>query len=277
LQIVYDLVRSRLLARFGENIIAIIAYGSVTRPDDFAGNVSDVDVAVITKEIIPARDRLDLFLDLSFHVDAVFLTKEQLAELSIEGYPLAYYIIEDGRVIYGDVKVIEDLNFRVTEKTLDILKKSSIAALGLGVESYLMGMYNDSASHLYHAIRHAVRWRAAENKGRIPISNVEIYNSIKELELGEIIGKTFMELVEARRSELNSVKCRTLIEKTVKALADIHGFERISSWSKAENELIKLKSRASLVEVKPVIKENKLKWSIKVFDTLKDRLLEFEV
>lgn len=277
MQIVYDLVRSRLLARFGENIIAIIAYGSVTRPDDFAGNVSDVDVAVITKEIIPARDRLDLFLDLSFHVDAVFLTKEQLAELSIEGYPLAYYIIEDGRVIYGDVKVIEDLNFRVTEKTLDILKKSSIAALGLGVESYLMGMYNDSASHLYHAIRHAVRWRAAENKGRIPISNVEIYNSIKELELGEIIGKTFMELVEARRSELNSVKCRTLIEKTVKALADIHGFERISSWSKAENELIKLKSRASLVEVKPVIKENKLKWSIKVFDTLKDRLLEFEV
>jgi len=205
------------------------------------------------------------------------LTKEQLAELSIEGYPLAYYIIEDGRVIYGDVKVIEDLNFRVTEKTLDILKKSSIAALGLGVESYLMGMYNDSASHLYHAIRHAVRWRAAENKGRIPISNVEIYNSIKELELGEIIGKTFMELVEARRSELNSVKCRTLIEKTVKALADIHGFERISSWSKAENELIKLKSRASLVEVKPVIKENKLKWLIKVFDTLKDRLLEFEV
>lgn len=277
MQIVYDLVRSRLLARFGENIIAIIAYGSVTRPDDFAGNVSDVDVAVITKEIIPARDRLDLFLDLSFHVDAVFLTKEQLAELSIEGYPLAYYIIEDGRVIYGDVKVIEDLNFRVTEKTLDILKKSSIAALGLGVESYLMGMYNDSASHLYHAIRHAVRWRAAENKGRIPISNVEIYNSIKELELGEIIGKTFMELVEARRSELNSVKCRTLIEKTVKALADIHGFERISSWSKAENELIKLKSRASLVEVKPVIKENKLKWLIKVFDTLKDRLLEFEV
>ena len=277
MQIIYDLVRSRLLARFGENIIAIIAYGSVTRPDDFAGNVSDVDVAVITKEIIPARDRLDLFLDLSFHVDAVFLTKEQLAELSIEGYPLAYYIIEDGRVIYGDVKVIEDLNFRVTEKTLDILKKSSIAALGLGVESYLMGMYNDSASHLYHAIRHAVRWRAAENKGRIPISNVEIYNSIKELELGEIIGKTFMELVEARRSELNSVKCRTLIEKTVKALADIHGFERISSWSKAENELIKLKSRASLVEVKPVIKENKLKWLIKVFDTLKDRLLEFEV
>ena len=277
MQMIYDIVRNRLLARFGENIVAIIAYGSVTRPDDFAGNVSDVDIAVITKERVPARERLDLFSDLEFHVDAVFLTREQLIELSEEGYPLAYYIIEDGRVIYGNRSIIEELNFKVTEKTLDVLKKSSIAALGLGIESYLLGMYNDSVSHLYHAVRHAVRWRTAESKGRIPVSNVEVYNSIRELELGDKVGQTFAELVEARRSGLDSFKCRELIEKTVEALAAIHKFEETSPWARAERELVKLKSRASLVEVKPIIKEKKLVWSIKVFDAVKDGLLELEV
>jgi len=275
--VIYDLVRRAVTTRFGEKVVAIIVYGSVTRPEDFAGNVSDVDVAIITSEGIPIKDRLDLFSDFGFHVDAVFLTEEQLMELAEEGYPLAYYIAKDGFVIYGDGGVVENLDFRVTEKTLNILKKSSIAAMGLGVESYLMGMYNDAVSHLYHAVRYAVRWKAVEKKGRIPISNREVYVSVRELGLEDIIGETFIELAESRKEKVDSSKCKVLIGKTVKALAAIHQFEKTTSWPVVENELIKLKSKASLVEVRPVVKEKKLTWLIKAFDVVENKLLELEV
>jgi len=276
LQLIYGMIREAILERFGRKVAAIIVYGSITRPEDFAGNVSDIDVAVITNERIPVKERLDLFSDMRFQLDAVFLTKEQLFELASEGYPLIHYL-KDGRLIYGDEKLLDSVNPTVTEKTLDILKRASIAAVGSAVESYLMGIYNDAVSHLYHALRYAVRWRIAEKKKHIPISNKDVYEALRELDDGGSVKTIFTKLIESRRGEVDSFKCRSLIEETVQGLANLHGFSRVTPWLEVERKLAQLKTYAALCEVKPIVNNDKLVWQLKLYDATNNKHMQLEV
>jgi hypothetical protein len=65
---------------------------------------------------------------------------------------------------------------RITEYTRRILRRSVLTALGLAIESYYIDMPRESASHLYHSIRHLIRYLyslSGDAEG-FPISDEEL-------------------------------------------------------------------------------------------------------
>jgi len=84
---------------------------------------------------------------------------------------------------------------KITDITRKVLRRSAVVALGLAIEKYLQGSYLRSVSHLYHSVRHLIRYKfslrgRAEN---FPISDREV------LEKAENLKEVFLKLVKMRR------------------------------------------------------------------------------
>lgn len=263
MQLVYELVRKAILEKLGDKVDAIVVYGSVNRPEDFAANVSDVDVAVVTRERVSTEEKIGVYEDSELRLDVVFLTGEQLEELAREGYPVAHYIVRDGVVVYGDSALLEGLRPAVTERTVHMLRKYGIASLGSAIELYLMGFMEESVSNLHRALRHAIRWRTAREKGEVPIGNREIAEASLELGLDESVLETFYGLAEARKERVGSHECKRMIERTLEALCGAGLFERATPWSRVEEEMRKC---GRVLRISPSLKGTRLLWKLTTYD-----------
>ena len=74
-------------------------------------------------------------------------------------------------------------DLKITEHTRRMLRKSIFAALGLALESYyLLEEYTKALSHLYHSLRHLIRYKASF-KGFVPVSDREVCNVCDSEEL----------------------------------------------------------------------------------------------
>jgi hypothetical protein len=94
-------------------------------------------------------------MDTEIHV--LLFTPEGLGRIiggSLLGFMFKYSVVVLDR---GCLSMVRSRP-RVTEFTTRTLRRSILAALGLAIERFCLGMLRELASHLYHSIRHLIRY-----------------------------------------------------------------------------------------------------------------------
>jgi predicted nucleotidyltransferase len=216
LERVYETLRGLPRAMEGfADVRSVVVFGSAARPEDFVEGVSDVDVLVLAAGE-PRERHCTLELGEGLRVEAVVLKPEELVKLAEEGDPLAF-MVERGVVVADDGTFASlRLEPRVTERTVSVLRRSAVVALGLALENLLRGEPLRAVHHAYHAVRHAVRYRTALERGCVPISDREVS------EAGGDAAEAFNALASARRGKrvdrLGAELALQLAAETVAAL-----------------------------------------------------------
>lgn len=202
-----------------EDVRSVIVFGSAARPEDFVPGLSDVDVLVLVEELPKRRHYYFDFEGHEVNV-AVYMFDELLALYSI-GDPLVH-MLRHSLVVY-DSGLAESLptEAEVTEHTLRALRRSVFAALGLAVEKYFAGFYRESVSHLYHSIRHLIRYDCVLRGERFPVSDTEVRGAAGE----ELEGLFLLFLETRRKEEITRMEAAWLIEQTVDALCRYLGLK----------------------------------------------------
>jgi len=203
------------------DVCSIVVFGSAARPSDFVPGVSDIDVLVLVKRA-PKRRVYNLdFMDTRVHVE--LFTPEELDQMiekgSLLGFMLRYSVVLLDR---GCLSMIRSRP-RITEYTIKILRRSVLAALGLAIESYYMEMPRKSASHLYHSIRHLIRYLyslSGDAEG-FPVSDEELLSRSPE-----DLKSFFKKLIEMRRREIDMNELREAIEETIELITEKLGLKK---------------------------------------------------
>lgn len=208
---VYGTIREVLMNQHGfKDVCSVIIFGSAARPEDFVIGVSDVDVLVLTVDEPETRRYGFTVYDL--RVDVTVFSMDEFNRLVEHGHPLVF-MLKYSSVIYdaGCFKHVLELKPTVTEYTKQVLRRSIFAALGLALESYyVLKNYRKAVSHLYHSIRHMIRYKAL-SRGVFPISDREVYEYCKSS-----LRDMYMALSNARRRErFREDELKELINKAI--------------------------------------------------------------
>jgi predicted nucleotidyltransferase len=204
-----------------EDVCSVIVFGSAARPSDFVPGVSDIDVLVLVRKA-PKRRVYDLgFMDTRVHLE--LFTPEELDRMVKEGSPLGFMIRYSVVLLdRGCLSMIRSRP-RITEYTIRILRRSVLVALGLAIESYYIGMPRESASHLYHSMRHLIRYLyslSGDAEG-FPVSDEELLSQGPE-----DLRSSFKKLIEMRRGETDANELRETIEEAVELIARKLGLKK---------------------------------------------------
>jgi hypothetical protein len=103
------------------------------------------------------------------------------------------------------------------------LRRSVLVALGLAIESYYMEMPRESTSHLYHSIRHLIRYLyslSGDAEG-FPVSDEELLSRAPE-----DLGRFFKKLIEMRRRQSDMNELRESIEETIELITKKLGLKK---------------------------------------------------
>ena len=215
-----------------EDVRSVVVFGSAARPEDFVEGVSDVDVLVLVAGE-PRRRHYTLELE-GQRVDVVVLRAEELVRLAEEGDPLAFMVKRGLALVDDGTFSALKLEPRVTERTLDTLRRSALAALGLALENLLKGASLRAVHHAYHAVRHAARYKAALTSGYVPISDKEVSST------GGATAQAFITLASMRRRQVSQQEAEQALELAVAAVAAELGLAapKLSALAELEGEAI---------------------------------------
>ena len=204
LKALFDKIVHYVLKRYEGKVLAIIVFGSATRPRDFVWGLSDIDVLLVMKDKIDVSERSIEESMNSVKVSIVALEKSEVEEAAVAGSPLAHWIKRDSIVLHcSSEKVLNwlnSLNPRITSYTLEVFRRSSVVAYGIAADYFFQGNGRRAVHHLYHSLRHALRYRSAKDLNNIPVSNEEVCVVAEKL-CGREVLKVFKELVGLRRGE----------------------------------------------------------------------------
>ncbi|RLE91517.1 MAG: hypothetical protein DRN04_12600 [Thermoprotei archaeon] len=204
LKALFDKIVHCVLKSYGERVLAIIVFGSATRPRDFVWGLSDIDVLLVMNDKIDESGRsIEESVD-GFKVSMVVFEKGEVEEAAVAGSPLVHWIKKDSIVLYySSEKVLDWLNSlspRITSYTLEVFRRSSVVAYGIAADYYFQRNGRRVVHHLYHSLRHALRYRSARELNNIPVSNEEVYAAAEKL-CGREVLEVFRELVGLRRGK----------------------------------------------------------------------------
>jgi predicted nucleotidyltransferase len=204
-----------------EDVCSIVVFGSAARPSDFVPGVSDIDVLVLVKRA-PERRVYNLnFMDTRVHVE--LFTPEELDQMIERGSPLGFMLKHSVVLLDRGCLSMVRSRPRITEYTVKTLRRSILAALGLAVEHYYLEMLRESASHLYHSIRHLIRYLyslSGDAEG-FPVSDEELLSRSPE----DVRG-LFKKLIEMRRREVDVNELREAIEETIEVITRKLGLKK---------------------------------------------------
>jgi predicted nucleotidyltransferase len=221
LGIVYEYLSDLPNIITSEDVCSIVVFGSATRPLDFVPGVSDVDVLVLVREIHERRVYDLDFMGTRVHVS--LFTPEELNQMFEKGSPLGFMFKYSVVLLdRGCLSMIRSRP-RITEYTVKILRRSVLVALGLAIESYYMEMPRESTSHLYHSIRHLIRYLyslSGDAEG-FPVSDEELLSRAPE-----DLRSFFKKLIEMRRRETNMNELREAIEETIELITKKLGLKK---------------------------------------------------
>jgi predicted nucleotidyltransferase len=178
-----------------EDACSIVVYGSAARPSNFVLGVSDVDVLVLVKK---APKRCVYNLDMNTRVYVELFIPEELDQVIERGSPLGFMLKYSVVLLDRGCSSMVGSRPRITEYTMKTLRRSILAALGLVIEHYYLEMLRESASHLYHSIRHLIRYLyslSGDAEG-FPVSDEELLSRSPD----DVKG-IFKKLIEMRRRE----------------------------------------------------------------------------
>jgi predicted nucleotidyltransferase len=204
-----------------EDVCSIVVFGSAARPSDFVPGVSDIDVLVLVKRA-PERRVYNLnFMDTRVHVE--LFTPEELDQMIERGSPLGFMLKHSVVLLDRGCLSMVRSRPRITEYTMKTLRRSILAALGLAIEHYYLEMLRESASHLYHSIRHLIRYLyslSGDAEG-FPVSDEELLSRSPE----DVRG-LFKKLIEMRRREVDVNELREAIEETIEVITRKLGLKK---------------------------------------------------
>jgi predicted nucleotidyltransferase len=204
-----------------EDVCSIVVFGSAARPSDFVPGVSNIDVLVLVKRA-PERRVYNLnFMDTRVHVE--LFTPEELDQMIERGSPLGFMLKYSVVLLDRGCLSMVRSRPRITEYTMKTLRRSILAALGLAIEHYYLEMLRESASHLYHSIRHLIRYLyslSGDAEG-FPVSDEELLSRSPE----DVRG-LFKKLIEMRRREVDVNELREAIEETIEVITRKLGLKK---------------------------------------------------
>jgi predicted nucleotidyltransferase len=143
-----------------DDVREVIIFGSAARPGDFVPGLSDVDVLVVTEEA-PRRRSLRFHHEIGSYevrVEATLYSIDEIERLADEGSTLTHMLRHSTQVYVRGDSVVARPKPRITDHTLQVLRHSTLAALGLALQAYFYGEYRRSVHHTYHSIRHLIRY-----------------------------------------------------------------------------------------------------------------------
>jgi predicted nucleotidyltransferase len=221
LRMVYEFLSELPNILVSEDVCSVIVFGSAARPSDFVLGVSDVDVLVLVR-MAPWRRVYDLdFMGNRVHVS--LFTPGELNQMIEKGSPLGFMFKYS--VVLQDRGCLSMIGSRprITEYTVKILRRSVLVALGLAIESYYMDVPKESTSHLYHSIRHLIKYLyslSGDAEG-FPVSDEELLSRAPE-----DLRSFFKKLIEMRRRETNMNELREAIEETIELITKKLGLKK---------------------------------------------------
>jgi len=204
-----------------EDVCSIVVFGSAARPSDFVPGVSDIDVLVLVKRA-PERRVYNLdFMNTRVYVE--LFTPEELDQMIERGSPLGFMLKYSVVLLDRGCLSMVRSRPRITEYTVKTLRRSVLVALGLAIESYYMEMPRESASHLYHSVRHLIRYLYSLSgyAEGFPVSDEELLSRGPE----DLKG-LFKKLIEMRRREIDVNELREAIEETVELITKKLGLKK---------------------------------------------------
>jgi len=221
LRMAYELLSELPSIIVSEDVCSVIVFGSAARPSDFVLGVSDVDVLVLVKKA-PKRRVYNLdFMDTKVHIE--LFTPEELDQVIERGSPLGFMLKHSVVLLDRGCLSMVRSRPRITEYTVKTLRRSILVALGLAIEHYYLEMLRESASHLYHSIRHLIRYLyslSGDVEG-FPVSDEELLSRSPE----DVRG-LFKKLIEMRRKEVNVNELREAIEETIEVITRKLGLKK---------------------------------------------------
>jgi predicted nucleotidyltransferase len=221
LRVVYEFLSELPNIIVSEDVCSIVVFGSAARPSDFVPGVSDIDVLVLVKRA-PERRVYNLdFMDTRVYVE--LFTPEELDQMIERGSPLGFMLKYSVVLLDRGCLSMVRSRPRITEYTVKTLRRSVLVALGLAIESYYMEMPRESASHLYHSVRHLIRYLyslSGDAEG-FPVSDEELL-----LRGPEDLRSFFKKLIEMRRREIDVNELREAIEETVELVTKELGLKK---------------------------------------------------
>jgi predicted nucleotidyltransferase len=221
LRVVYEFLSELPNIIVSEDVCSIVVFGSAARPSDFVPGVSDIDVLVLVKRA-PERRVYNLdFMDTRVYVE--LFTPEELDQMIERGSPLGFMLKYSVVLLDRGCLSMVRSRPRITEYTVKTLRRSVLVALGLAIESYYMEMPRESASHLYHSVRHLIRYLYSLSGGAegFPVSDEELL-----LRSPEDLRSFFKKLIEMRRREIDVNELREAIEETVELVTKELGLKK---------------------------------------------------
>ena len=221
LRAVYEFLSELPNIIVSEDVCSIVVFGSAARPSDFVPGVSDIDVLVLVKRA-PERRVYNLdFMDTRVYVE--LFTPEELDQMIEKGSPLGFMLKYSVVLLDQGCLSMVRSRPRITEYTVKTLRRSVLVALGLAIESYYMEMPRESASHLYHSVRHLIRYLyllSGDAEG-FPVLDEELL-----LRSPEDLRGLFKKLIEMRRREVDMNELREAIEETIELVTKKLGLKK---------------------------------------------------
>ncbi|MEM1517330.1 MAG: hypothetical protein QXQ60_07220 [Thermofilum sp.] len=211
----------------GKNLSAVIAYGSMIRPEDRA-QVSELNLLILVKEKVPAALRGQIAEMLGSNVSTIVLDLESFRRMVSEGEYLAHEVLSGGKVIYSDEE-FENLRAckpPINERTLEYLRRHALACLALSIENLSAGRYVWSVNYAYRAVRSAARFYAA-CRGVLPFSDDEVAEALKP---AGSAAHVFARVREARRVGVEAGELHELLASCYNAVLELLGYERAEWW-----------------------------------------------
>ncbi len=208
----------RIMAELGDlgDVREVVIFGSAARPGDFVPGLSDVDVLIVT-EGAPRRRFLSFYQEIGGYevrVEASLYSVDEVVKLAEEGSTLIHMLRQSIQVYVKGESVVARLRPRITDHTLQVLRRSTLAALGLALQAYFHGEYRRCIHHTYHSIRHLIRYEAAREGRQIPISDRELL----EVAGADVRGLT-LKLIELRKANPGGGEALKYMVEVLKIIA----------------------------------------------------------
>lgn len=173
---------SKLIHQF-DGIEMVIQFGSSVS-GDYVKNLSDIDLAIITKSKKQKKLIEGYALGLH-HLQAHIFTERNFIKGLKEGVPLNLSMLYKGKALYGYGRFykLKKEKFKATKFTEKKCMLNSFAALGLAISDLTHGMLWDSVNSIYHAARSSI-WAVLMRKEITPNNR----SALKLIKNNKVVG-----------------------------------------------------------------------------------------
>ncbi len=200
----------------GDNVVASAFFGSICFPEEYVPNLSDINVCVITKEVVR-----DLYLAIfklktlcwertKLHFSFAIYPERLFREFYFEGIPIAILVAHSCQYILGG-NYLSDLKkkpYGYGTLAINYSLCSSFTAISLAIEKYLSQIHAEAIRHAYHSARHSLRALIHHETKKFPLNDKEILKTLEKLGDKDLVATYKVFMIHKKKALLIQSKVR---------------------------------------------------------------------